>query len=242
MHLEQDNVSFVLVEPATDANVCAAARALKTMGFSRLCVINPRVPPGSEASYVAHGAEDILDHIEVFDGLEDAISEADLVIGTTRPNRNQWQPFIPGHELVGFIGTRFSTDSTGMISIVFGRECSGLTSDELSLCDILSFIPLASKRPALNLGQAVMLYAYLLAERLRTDEYPRQSPSESIALTQYRTLKTRLVGLLRSLGVAAHAKTEQQVLSYLPKMKPFEMNLVHHLLQRIEGAHSKAKE
>jgi tRNA/rRNA methyltransferase len=230
------NIHFILVEPASDENVCAAARAIKTMGFSQLSLVNPATPPGSKTPYIAHGSHDILENSRTYTSFAEAIAGHELVIGTTRPDRQLWQPFVVADDLKEFIKSKAPSEKTSSIAIVFGRECSGLTNDELSHCDIISYIPLASRFPALNLGQAIMLYAYVLQERSSPEAELADHEKEAAADSrQYTRLREKVAACLRILGISEHAKTEQKVLAHLAMMKAPEMKLVHHLVQRLEN-------
>ena len=80
-------IKFILFEPTHPGNIGAAARAIKTMGFNKLCLINPIEHPHSEARARSAGALDILLDAEVFDNLQDAIKDCGLIIGTTARTR-----------------------------------------------------------------------------------------------------------------------------------------------------------
>ena len=83
----KSKIKFILFEPSHPGNVGAAARAMKTMGFDKLCLINPIEHPHSEARARSSGALDVLLNAEVFDNLQDAIKGCGLIIGTTSRNR-----------------------------------------------------------------------------------------------------------------------------------------------------------
>ncbi|MGL5332104.1 MAG: TrmH family RNA methyltransferase, partial [Aeromonas veronii] len=84
---------FVLVAPARPANVGAAARAMKTMGFDAMRLVASRVHEEEEASWVAHGAQEILTQAEAFDTLPEALADMDLVIATTARERGRYQHY-----------------------------------------------------------------------------------------------------------------------------------------------------
>lgn len=81
------HISFTLVEPKVPENVGAAARAMKTMGFKRLCLVRPCEYRTGKTRLLAHGSEDIPDNAEVFTSLETAVANNDLDIGTTARQR-----------------------------------------------------------------------------------------------------------------------------------------------------------
>lgn len=154
------NVRIVLVEPESPGNVGASARALKTMGFSRLVLVNPKCDLGdAEAAALAHNATDVLEGARIVSSLEEALADTVFSVGTTQRARRQGQPtYTPEEAAARMLEHR---DSAGL-AIVFGRESSGLSNRELELCSVLSTAPAATLLPALNLSQAVMLYVYAL--------------------------------------------------------------------------------
>lgn len=228
--------SFVLVEPASEENIGAAARALKTMGFDDLRLVNPQTSLGKVSRYVAHGAHDILDEIKIFPDLESAVKDSGVVVGTTRPLRSNQKPMLTEVELRGYLNDKFFGAG---VSIVFGRERTGLTSQELDRCDLLSFIPLAQRRPALNLGQAVMLYAYNLASGEGFESRPHDTGLK-VDLEEVRHLKSRVAALLDLVGGGSRPKTRQTILGRLPHLGLQDMRLIQHVLSMVEPRISSA--
>ncbi len=157
MRIRPENVYFVLVEPQTPGNVGAAARALKTMGFSNLVLVNPCDYLSPEARWLAHASEDILESARVVNSLEEAVAEMHFVVATTQRTRGLHLPYYTARELAEK-AVPITAEHT--VAVVFGREDSGLTNHELTFCDAISTIPAQVKHPSLNLAQAVMLYAY----------------------------------------------------------------------------------
>lgn len=154
-------VSFILVEPAVPENVGAAARAIKTMGFGDLRLVNPCDHLDMKARMLAHASNDILENAKVYQSLEDAIKDVDFVFATSAKQRWVKLDIIPCNELTDFIEKK--GDTINSIAIVFGREESGLTNEEIALCHRVSNIPLKTQYPSLNLAQSVMIYAYTLS-------------------------------------------------------------------------------
>jgi len=152
---------FILVNPAVPGNVGAAARALKTMGISAMRLVNPCDHLSHEARMLAHASNDILESALVFDDLADAISDCDLVIGTTSRRRTIRNRFVLLNQLPEIIRSKGA--ALGKVAVVFGSEESGLSNRDANLCHVLSTIPMAIKYPSLNLAQAVMVYAYELS-------------------------------------------------------------------------------
>ena len=165
-------IFFVLVDPASPANIGAAARAIKIMGFSDLRLVRPCSMDGEE-KYLAHGAGDVLSRTKKYESLALATADADFVVGTTARKRRFARTLIESREIRGAIQKRCNTGHK--IAIVFGCEASGLSNNDLELCQIVSSIPLRQAYPSCNLSQAVMIYAYELSAgvRLQTENQPK---------------------------------------------------------------------
>ncbi len=152
-----DRVRVVLVEPSHPGNIGGAARALKTMGLSRLALVNPRRFPDPQAEWRAAGAQDVLEATEVFDGVAAAIADCHWVVGTsTRARRIPW----PRASAAAVAAQAVRTP--GQIAVLFGREASGLSNAELQLCHTHLQIPAAEAYPSLNLAMAVQVVCYEL--------------------------------------------------------------------------------
>jgi tRNA/rRNA methyltransferase len=169
------DVIFVLVEPAVPENIGAAARALKTTGFTQIRLVNPCNHLADEAKWLAHGSNDILEAADVFASLKEALDGVDFAVGTTAKNRSAKADYYTPEAAKGLIFKKSGTISK--IAIVFGREESGLTNGELRMCDIASSIPLFAPYPSINLAQSVMIYAYVfstLKQRINNEPGPEK--------------------------------------------------------------------
>jgi len=153
----RENLHFVLVEPESPGNVGSTARALKTMGFEKLVLVNPCPIDNDEAKMMAHRSWDVIQKAQIFPDLQQAIGPMRLVVGTTMRKRHFKFPFFTPEETAERL---MRTALEHPVAIVFGREHSGLTNDELLQCHLHSTITTATQNPALNLSQAVMIYAY----------------------------------------------------------------------------------
>jgi len=163
--MDPDRVRFVLVEPAGPANVGAAARALKNLGFRRLAWVAPRCDPrGGEARSRAVGAADVLEAACGFDDLDAALAGASTVIGTSRRTGKHRRPH---YALDGIAADLAARAAAGETAIVFGREDHGLTDAELDRCTHLVHLPAADAYPSYNLAQAVLLVAWELRRAAR---------------------------------------------------------------------------
>ena len=170
-----DQIRIVLVEPKQPGNIGAVARAMKNMGLSRLYLVNPADHTCGEARAMAHGSGDILYGATVVTSLHQALAGATLVVGTSHRRRRDFG-VIYGPRAVAEKFLALPEGTGG--AIVFGREETGLTNDELQLCQIVSRVPSAVQYPSLNLAQATLIYGY---ELYQTVHEPRQTPHLHLA-------------------------------------------------------------
>ncbi len=145
-------VAVVLVEPESPGNIGSVARVMKNFGFKELVLVNP-CKITEEAFKMARHGEDILKNAKIFHKLERAIEPYQVKIATTGKTRNfvTIRPEeIPKYE---------------SMCIVFGRESSGLTNEEISMCDLVVQIPANPDYPVLNISHAVAIILYTLFEK-----------------------------------------------------------------------------
>jgi len=154
-----DNIRFVLVGTTHPGNIGAAARAMKTMGLSNLHLVEPLHYPSAEATARASGADDVLASAVVHDNLDSAIAGCQQVYGMSARLRHLPVPVVDPRQAVTHI--QQSSDDA-QIAIVFGREHSGLSNDELDRCQHLINIPANPDYSSLNLAAAVQVLAYEL--------------------------------------------------------------------------------
>ena len=158
------NVYFVLLEPESHGNIGASARALKTCGFRNLILVNPQIDiTHPETYWMAHQSEEIVKRAKIVNTLQEAIADKQLVVATTQRKRQFKFPFYTPEEIAEKIG---EIGSDHPVAIVFGRERTGLTNQELLCCHIHSTILTATYKPALNLAQSVMIYAHTFFKSL----------------------------------------------------------------------------
>ncbi|MCD8546913.1 MAG: tRNA/rRNA methyltransferase [Aeromonadaceae bacterium] len=224
------DIYFVLMSPARAENVGAAARAMKTMGFNRLRVVNSRVHQEAAAGWVAHGAQEILAEAEHFVDLPSALADMDLVVATTARRRGHQQIYLTADELKVQLQGK---PDLRRVAILFGCEESGLSNEQLAQADLVSYLPLKVEYPSLNLGQAIMLYAYELS-RLSLPVLPASAPLPAEA--QVRALKQRIHGLFGELAISPDEKLAQWVMTGVPMLSQRDLNLLHLLCKDLERA------
>ncbi|WP_341315083.1 RNA methyltransferase [Paraburkholderia sp. IMGN_8] len=153
---------FVLVEPSHPGNVGAAARALKTMGFSRLVLVSPRVPhvqSDPEAIAMASGADDVLASAHIVPTLADALNGVHWSMALTARLREYGPPQLTPRAAAGVAREQAVH---GEIALVFGNERTGLSNEDVERCSALAHIPANPAYSSLNLAQAVQVLSYEL--------------------------------------------------------------------------------
>lgn len=221
-------LSIILVSPARAENIGAAARAMKTMGFTDLRIVASDAHLQPAARWVAHGAGDILDNICHFDTLADALKDVDFTVATTARSRARFHYYATPAQLLPVLEEK--RQWTGHCALVFGREDSGLTNDELGLADILTGIPMKEDYPSLNLGQAVMVYCYQLSA-LTISAPSVQEPADG---SQLHALRERLSQLLTRLSVNDDQKMVDWIQQRLGLLEQRDTAMLHRLLHDIE--------
>lgn len=155
--VHQSNIKIVLVNTAHPGNIGGAARAMKNMGLSELCLVEPREYPAPRAVWRAAGAREVLTHATVVDSVDKAIADCSLVIGTSARERRIPWPLINPREC----GVRVWAEAQKhKVALLFGREDRGLTNDELQKCHYHVHIPSNPEYSSLNLATAVQVLAY----------------------------------------------------------------------------------
>lgn len=163
--------AIILVEPQMGENIGAAARAMKNFGLTDFRIVNPRDGwPNEKAISMAAGGMDIVENAEIFNSLKVAISDIEFLYATTANARDINKDYIKSKDLKHQICTE------SKVGIMFGRESSGLSNEELILANKIITIDTSLEFPSLNIAQAVLIIAYEIMDSLdRIDLYNNQN-------------------------------------------------------------------
>ena len=154
------SLRFVLVEPREAGNVGAAARVMKNFGFEELWIAGEHPPLQPLAGWWASGADDVVERARFAPTLFDAIRDAHVTVATTSL-RGRSTPASLGPSDVARLHASLRDDQ--ILALVFGREDSGLTGDEVALCQHTAAIPTNPSFPTMNLAQAVGVFCFALS-------------------------------------------------------------------------------
>lgn len=196
-----DNIRVILFEPREPGNIGSAARALKGMGLSQLYLVNP--VPFLEAKptwYMAHGATDVIENCCVVDTLEEALEGIQFLVGTTHRRRD---PRLPPSVSAREAAQEIAAVSQGQgVGLLFGREDFGLSTSQISHCQLIASVPMASKNPSLNLAQAVQVFAYEVFLASAGDIPPPEL--EYASVNEIEAFYGRITALLQRIGVTPY--------------------------------------
>ena len=182
------NIRIVLVETSHPGNIGAAARAMKNMTMDQLYLVSPKIFPSADATARAAGADHILGSAKICQDLSEAVADCHLVVGTSaRPRTLNWPLYSPRS-----LATELSTKTDIKTAIVFGRENSGLSNEELNQCQYLLQIPCNDSFSSLNIAAAVQVMVYELFIISQKDSPPSKIkskndwlPATSVQLEQF---------------------------------------------------------
>jgi tRNA/rRNA methyltransferase len=175
----------ILVEPQLGENIGMAARAMGNFALSRLRIVNPRDGwPNVSAQRAAAGADHILDHVELFDTIEQAVADCTLLFATTARAHDQAKPVVAPQVAAREIAS--AVKGGGTVGILFGRERYGLQNEEVALADRIVTFPVNPGFASLNLAQAVLLIGYEWFKLSTEGALPFAMPERSERASQHQ--------------------------------------------------------
>jgi tRNA/rRNA methyltransferase len=175
----------ILVEPQLGENIGMAARAMGNFGLTRLRIVNPRDGwPNVHARRAASGADHILDQVELFDTVEQAVADMTLLFATTARAHDQAKPVVAPEAAAAEIAGAVA--GGGKVGILFGRERYGLQNEEVALADRIITFPVNPGFASLNLAQAVLLMGYEWFKLATGGTLPFAMPERSEPASQHQ--------------------------------------------------------
>ncbi|MDX1302496.1 tRNA (cytosine(32)/uridine(32)-2'-O)-methyltransferase TrmJ [Photobacterium sp.] len=180
-----DKISVVLIGTSHPGNIGSAARAMKVMGLTNLVLVDPACEIDEKSIALAAGAADIVANAKIVKTLDEAVADCGLVIGSSARSRTLEWPQLDPREC----GIRSINEvASHPVAILFGRERTGLTNDELQKCHCHVYIPANPEYSSLNLAMAVQTVSYEIrmayleqqksAGETTVEEYPRAKELE----------------------------------------------------------------
>jgi len=228
------NIRIVLIQTSHPGNIGSAARAMKTMGLSELYLVNPKSFPDEQAVTMSSNATDILDNATVVDTLQDALKDCHLVVGTSARHERSlaWDILEPR----GCSEALVKQAQKGKVAVIFGRENSGLSNDELALCQHLVHIPTNTEYSSLNLASAVQIISYECRIASQLDVKVVEGEVEEVATADamesyFKHLETAMVeSAFLDPENPKHLMTRLRRLYGRAKVTPSELNILRGML------------
>lgn len=225
----REDIIFILYKPAVPGNIGASARAMNTMGFMHLRLIDPANHLADEALMMAHGSKDILEKAQVFHSFEEAVKDIDFVIASTAKNRSAKEDYIDSRELKSMIAKK--SDIIGKVGVLFGTEESGLPNQLILQSNIAVTIPMNDPYPSLNLSQAVMIMAYELSQlSLPIDRVKK----EEMSIEGWKQLDHRVKNILSAADIRPQNPMYNRILERVSFLQSGDAGLLHSVTSRLE--------
>ena len=221
-------IYFILYKPAVPGNIGASARALKTMGFTNLRLIQPCDHLGEEAMMMAHASHEILENASVLDTFEQSISDLDFVICTTAKRKSAKHDYHSSREIGKIIAGKKGTAQR--IGIIFGPEESGLPNSIIQKADMAVSIPMSGSYPSLNLSQSVMIMAYEMS--MLQPDHPRVKKRNS-GEEGFSELKQRMITIFERIGIPDGTPLHHRLLERLSLLGEGDISLMHAVSGRV---------
>jgi len=239
--LTSADISIVLVEPQSPGNVGMVCRAMKNMGLSGLRLVNPCPIDHPEALMFAVSAKDLLEKAEIYPDLESALADIQLSVATTRRHGKYRQEIFSPAEIVAKIAGDTGVNKS---ALVFGREDSGLTTHEVSLCRWQATIPTSTEYGSLNLAQSVLIFCYevLNGAGVPDTRFVRELAQGASLESMYSHMETVLmkIGFLNPENPAHLMMTLRRILARA-ELDSREVTIIRGLMSQIDWACSDFK-
>ncbi len=173
-----DHIDIVMVGTTHPGNIGAAARAMKNMCFTNLVLVDPQCPVGEIAYARSSGAHTVLDKRKTVTTLQEAIADCHLVVGLPARQRSLPWPELTSQQMSQEIVNK----GTGVrAALVFGREHSGLSNEELMLCNYMVSIPTNPEFSSLNVASAIQVICYEVYQKLLLEKSLSKKDGEELS-------------------------------------------------------------
>ncbi len=234
-----NQIKVVLVETSHPGNVGACARAMKNMGLSRLVLVNSTVHLKAEAISRASGASDILEQAQVVKTLDEALVGCHYVMGTSARLRNADIPIAEPRACAKMLK---SHAQKGTVAVLFGRERTGLSNDEMDRCQQLVHIPTNEQYSSLNLGMAVQVIAYEIFIAYQMD-MPLDTVRDIAPAEEMAGFYQHLEQMLTDVGFTDNRQSEKlhrrlRRIFFRAELDKVELQLLRGILSAAQGRKS----
>ncbi len=194
--MSKNNISFILHKPQLSENIGACARAIKNFNFNKLLLIDPKpIFPNDKILATSVGAKDIINKGKVFNNIETALDDIEIVIATSARFRNKNIKHIN-------LGDLKKIDYTKKIGFLFGSEASGLSNNEISYANYTLQIPTNPKFKSLNLSHSLIIIAQVVSSiiRMRTRPFQKSKKVKSASKKEIQSMINLCVNNLEDIN------------------------------------------
>lgn len=240
-----NQIKIVLVEPSHPGNIGAAARAAKTMCIENLVLVNPEDFPSGEARARSTGAIDVLERAIVCQTLQEAIADCTFVVGSSARQRGLQCPEITPDKVGAKVWQELEQ---GNVAIVFGRESSGLTNEELDQCHYLTTIPANWEFSSLNLASAVQVICYEIYNAFLKKSSGEAAVNESTGESASELMGNVVTNVSQANGISDPLATVEQLENLFEHMQQvlqeiefFDPKQPKLLMRRLRHLYSRAR-
>ncbi|POC16923.1 tRNA (cytosine(32)/uridine(32)-2'-O)-methyltransferase TrmJ [Vibrio vulnificus] len=239
-----DKVKVVLVGTSHSGNIGSAARAMKVMGLSQLVLVQPECEVDAQAIALASGAADIALNALVVNSLEEAVADCALVVGSSARSRTlEWPMLEPFECAEKFV----QEGQTSHVALVFGRERTGLTNDELQRCHYHVCIPANPEYSSLNLAMAVQTLSYEIRMAYLRHQQSQFEPQDVAEYPRHNELELFYQHLEKVLQTTEFVRADQpnQVMNKMRRLfsrarpEAQELNILRGILTSVEKSINK---
>lgn len=231
------DICIILSHPQMGENIGAAARVMKNFGLNDLRIVSPRDRwPNKKAENMSAGGVDVIQKAKIYHTLEEAISDRQFVFATAAASRDMNKDHIFSYEIDK---TLASIDRLG---ILFGRESSGLSNQEISLCNKIITINTESEYSSLNLAQAICIICYELYKV--PDLLGSDLKTSAVNLASKGEMEIFLKHLFSSLDSRGFFKSQDRkdkmtmklrgIFNRMDGISPKELNALHGIVSILE--------
>ena len=239
----KNKFEFILVEPSHPGNIGATARAIKNMGFQNLSLINPKGFPDDEAFFRAKGAKDILENVKIYNDLVTPLKDATLTFGTSARTRTISWPTRTSSELHSILKKALASKNA-KICFLFGREISGLSNEELQMCDFQIKIPTDENFSSINLSHAVQIISYVLKMEIENIDLSMEKNNETTTFIDNEYLIDHFDKVMKHVDFYDQENPKQvktRVRRLVKRLQPdkLEMGILRGFLAKIEQVLNK---
>ena len=215
--IEFSEVKIVLIETSHPGNIGSAARAMKTMGFNNLYLVNPKCEINEISYAMASHAGDILDNAQVSNNLSQVLGSCNYIVGATARQRDIPIEILNPREIAKKVNTELYTD----VAILLGNEARGLTNKQLSLCSIGLHIPSNKDYTSLNLASSLQIILYeILFESKNSASYINKIDRDDIASNE------KLLGFLN------HMNKVLKDIGFIKDDRPMIARKIDHIFKK----------